>query len=322
MKLKSAIRLLVDHFKRHYQFTIFILALANILLPLCTQASEGQADHPAKQFAFAEALFTEGDYYRAITEYKRFIFYFPKNKLIEKSAFRIGESYFRAKKWHEAINTFALFTIQYPQSSMSTEALYLKGMAEKQLKRYRDSLSTFQEIIRSKSNDFTDKAIYQSALIMMDKEEWQEARKTFLLVPKKSPLSESANIMYSSLGYIDDIPQKSPAVAGTLAAILPGAGHLYTERPRDALVAFLLNVAFIVSAVELFHHENYVAGGIVTFFEIGWYTGNIYSAVSSAHKYNKRNKEDFIRHLQETSSISIRHDPATSSNHLMVNYRF
>jgi hypothetical protein len=54
--------------------------------------------------------------------------------------------------------------------------------------------------------------------------------------------------MYSSLGYIDDIQQKSPAVAGTLAAILPGAGHLYTERPRVALVAFLLNVAFIVSA--------------------------------------------------------------------------
>ena len=309
-------------FKRHYQFTIFILSLAIFLLPLCTQASEGQADHPAKQFAFAEALFTEGDYYRAITEYKRFIFYFPKNELIEKSTFRIGESYFRAKRLDEAINTFALFTIHYPQSSMSTEALYLKGMAEKQLKHYSDSLSTFQEIIRSKSNDFSDKAIYQIALIMMEKEEWQEARKTFILVPKNSPLSESANIMYSSLGNIDDIPQKSPAVAGTLAAILPGAGHLYTERPRDALVAFLLNVAFIVAAVELFHHENYVAGGIVTFFEIGWYTGNIYSAASSAHKYNKRNKEDFIRHLQETSSISIRHDHATSSNHVMVNYRF
>jgi TolA-binding protein len=309
-------------FKRHYQFTIFLLALAIFLLPLCTQASEGQAVHLAKQFAFAEALFTEGDYYRAITEYKRFIFYFPRNTLIEKSSFRIGECYLKAKRWHEVIDTFALFTIQYPQSSMSMEALYLKGIAEKQLKQFSNSLSTFQEIIGSKSNDFTDKAIYQSALIMMEKEEWQEARKTFLLVPKNSPLSESANIMYSSLGYIDDIPQKSPAVAGTLAAILPGAGHLYTERPRDALVAFLLNVAFIVSAVELFHHENYVAGGIVTFFEIGWYTGNIFSAVSSAHKYNKRNKEDFIRHLQETSSISIRHDHATSSSHLMVNYRF
>jgi outer membrane protein assembly factor BamD (BamD/ComL family) len=82
-------------FKRHYQFTIFILALANIFLPLCSQVSEGQIDHPAKQFAFAEALFTERDYYRAITEYKRFIFYFPQNTRIEKAAFRIGECYFR-----------------------------------------------------------------------------------------------------------------------------------------------------------------------------------------------------------------------------------
>ncbi len=101
-----------------------------------------------------------------------------------------------------------------------------------------------------------------------------------------------------------DLPKKSPAVAGSLAAILPGAGHLYTERPRDALVAFLLNGAFIVAAVELFRHDNYWAGGIVTFFEVGWYAGNIYSAVSSAHKYNKKVQDDYLEQLRNQEGVS------------------
>lgn len=29
-------------------------------------------------------------------------------------------------------------------------------------------------------------------------------------------------------------------------------------------------------------------GGILLFFEAGWYGGNIYNAVNNAHKYNRR----------------------------------
>jgi len=285
-------------------------------------AAETQFDNAEGQFSFAETLFAEGDYYRAISEYKRFAFFFPENRLVEKCAYRIGESYYKAKRWREALQTFTSFIMKYPESPMLPGAIYHKGVSEKQLKRYTDALSTFQELIKSKSPEFTDKALYQSAIVLMEMEEWQQAREAFAVVPKGSPLSKSASIIASEIMHMDDLPKKSPAIAGTLAAVLPGAGHLYTERPRDALLAFLLNGAFILGAVELFHHENYVAGGIVTFFEIGWYTGNIYSAVSSAHKYNKRTREDFIEHLKETSNLSLQHDSKTSSNYLMFSLKF
>jgi hypothetical protein len=104
--------------------------------------------------------------------------------------------------------------------------------------------------------------------------------------------------------------------------VVPGAGHLYTERPRDALVAFLLNGTFIWAAVELFDDEKYVAGGIVTFFELGWYSGNIYSAVSSTHKYNRRVKEEFLQNLKNRSFLSYYHDSKRSSNYLMLSMSF
>jgi len=307
----------------HAWLIVCMMAITAVLIPPdMAGAAETHVIEVDRQFSFAEALLAEGDYYRAISEYKRFTYFFPQNKLVETCNYRIGESYYRAKRWQEAREAFTTFIIRYPASQMIPGALYLKGMAEKQLRRYMDALSTFEKVIKSKSNEFADKAVYQSAIVHMEMEEWQKARETFSLVPKDSRLSGSAAILASELLHIDDLPKKSPATAGTLAAILPGAGHLYTERPTDALVAFLLNGAFIFGAIELFRHENYVVGGIVTFFEVGWYTGNIYSAVSSAHKYNKKTREDFIERLKETSSVSFWHDRETSSNYLMFSFKF
>jgi TolA-binding protein len=299
-----------------------IAIMAVFLPPGMAVAAETHVIDADRQFSFAEALLAEGDYYRAISEYKRFTYFFPENKLVETCNYRICESYYRAKRWQEAREAFTSFITRYPASPTIPGARYLKGMAEKQLRQYTDALSTFEELIKSKSNEFVDKAVYQSAIVYMEMEEWQKARETFSLVPKGSRLSGSASVMASELQHMDDLPQKSPATAGSLAAIIPGAGHLYTERPRDALVAFLLNGAFIWGAIELFHHDNYVAGGIVAFFEIGWYTGNIYSAVNSAHKYNKKTREDFIEHLKEISSVSFHHDGTMSSNYVIFSLKF
>jgi tetratricopeptide (TPR) repeat protein len=282
----------------------------------------GVKDNIERQFEYAESLFEEGDYYRAITEYKRYIFFFSEGEKTARCYFRIGESYFNAKKWTSAIDALKVFITRFPYSPMLNDAFYLKGMAEKNLKRYEDALSTLDKIIKTSSGEYRNKAIYQSALIFVDMGEWKKAGDTFLKIPKESLLFPAARNFSSGLEYIDNLPAKSPAIAGSLAAVVPGAGHLYTERPRDALVAFLLNGTFIWAAVELFDDEKYVAGGIVTFFELGWYSGNIYSAVSSTHKYNRRVKEEFLQNLKNRSFLSYYHDSKRSSNYLMLSMSF
>jgi TM2 domain-containing membrane protein YozV len=91
---------------------------------------------------------------------------------------------------------------------------------------------------------------------------------------------------------------KDPTVAGVLA-IVPGAGHLYCERPRDALISFLLNGALIYAAYEAFDEDLEVLGAVIAFFELSFYAGNIYSAVSSAHKYNRDEKNRFLNSLKK-----------------------
>ena len=283
-------------------------------------AGAGEGDRE-KQLGFAESLYSEGDYYRAITEYKRFNFLYPVDLLVEKSDFRIGECYFKAKRWSEAIDVFKPFILKYPRGSFRDNAIFMRGQAEKQLKRYPDALSTFDELIKSQSLAFSDKASYERTMILVEQEEWVKAREAFATLSEDNPLYPSAIRFSQGLERMDQIPQKSPAVAGTLAAILPGAGHLYTERPRDAFVSFLLNGSFIWAAIELFRNNNYVAGGIVTFFEVGWYSGNIYSAVSSAHKFNRRVQDEFIQGLKEKSGLSFYRDQ-DGANYLMYSMKF
>ena len=275
-----------------------------------------------KQFDFAEYLFNETDYYRAISEYKRFIFLYPFHPLAEKSRFKICECYYKAKRWHEAVEALNRFIADYPASPLKEDAFYLKGLSEKELKFYKEAISSLEVASLSLSDGLRNRSFFQIALVYVDLEDWKAARTYFSKISDTSPLYPSAWTFSSELENVDMLPRKSPGLAGTLAAVLPGAGHLYTERPRDALVAFLLNGAFIWAAIELFKDDNYVAGGLVTFFELGWYTGNIYSAVGSAHKYNRRVKNEFIQNIKERTSLTYYYDRDDSRHYVALSVSF
>jgi len=201
----------MKYFSDKYQSLIVCLLFSAVLclIPSAVRAVELQGNASDRQFSFAEALLAEGDYYRAITEFKRFVFFFPKDVLVEKSTFRIAESYYQAKRWSEAVDAFSAFSTKYPQSLMTVNALYFKGLAEKELKRYKNALLTFQEIISAKSKYYTDKAIYQSALVLIEMGEWQRSMQTFSLVPQGSPLSSSAHILSSGLERMDETSRKN-----------------------------------------------------------------------------------------------------------------
>jgi tetratricopeptide (TPR) repeat protein len=306
----------IDHFLLVIAFGVLIVIS---VVPCPSYAVDSDAD---RQFSFAESLFTEGDYFRAISEFKRFIHYHPLDVRSEKAFFKVAESYYLAKRWTEAAAAIDSFITRYPNSPLVVDALWIRGMCEKNLNRREEALATFDKIMRAYRGESRNRALYQSAIIYVEMEQWDRARVMFSRVEVGSFLYPASTHWSKGLEGIKDLPSKSPAVAGSLAAVLPGAGHVYTERYRDGLVAFLLNASFIVAAVELFRHDNNVAGGIMTFFEIGWYSGNIYSAVSSAHKFNKNIKGDYLKDMKEKSGFSFFHDPARSSTYVMYNFEY
>ncbi len=258
------------------------------------------------QMGLGDYFFQEGDYYRAITEYKRFLFFFPQNVRTVEAYWKIARSYFHGKKWDEALSASNDLIKKFPFSPYEAEALLLSGLCFKEKKYYSQARLFFQRAKEEATDDtLADEAQWQIAATYLKEEKWQEASAEYKKIDPQSKLYPQSDHMAQGLDRIQEIPQKSPATAGILAALLPGSGHLYTERYRDAAVAFLLNGVFIWGMVEAFEQKNYVVGGILTFFELGWYSGNIYSAVSSAHKYNQRKKQEYLDSLEKGRGFSL-----------------
>ncbi len=292
--------------RRREGIFFLIWAFFFMRLPLPLEAQEGGVRilDEKLQMELADHFFSAGDYYRAITEYKRFLFFFPQSTQAEDVYFKMAKSYFHGKKWEEALLTLDRWQKEFSHSSRQGEAYLLKGLCFLGKREYTQAHYFFNLAwITSPGTNIAEEAYFQSGRAYMEEEKYKEAAAAFRKIDRASPLFARGEYWAQGLEKIGEVPQKSPATAGILAAILPGAGHVYCERYRDAIMAFLLNAAFIWGMVEAFQHENYALGALLTVFELGWYSGNIYSAVSSAHKYNKEKKKEYLRELEKGSFL-------------------
>ncbi|MBI5207988.1 MAG: outer membrane protein assembly factor BamD [Candidatus Firestonebacteria bacterium] len=258
-----------------------------------TRAEENLESY--KMFDFAENLFKEKEYSKAITEYKRFIFNHPETPKVIEAKYKLGLCYFMGEKWDTAIKEFQLIANDYPDKEEGKLSLIKLSECYFAKNEYILAINELNNFIEDNASDKRIKNIYfKAGFYSLYDNNIEKAQEKF----NKTDNAELKNtpIEFSKL------PQKSPIVAGTLSAIIPGAGQFYIKRYSDGIYSFILNGIFIWGAVESFKNDQNVAGGIITFFELGWYSGNIYNAISNAHKFNKRTKIDFLKKLDEKYS--------------------
>ncbi len=222
-----------------------------------------------KQFGFAEQTMEKGDYLRAVVEFERFLQFFPEDKKVPKAKLLIAQCYLKAKDYEAA-----------------------RKSLHETLNAYKGTLAGGKALF------------YRLGWIQMQTGKWHEASETFKTVGAGSPLFPNAqDLSAKSLGG-ELLPYKDPTTAGALS-VVPGLGHVYCERYKDGLVAFLLNGLFIWATIEAFHEDQEVLGAVLGFVELGFYSGTIYSAVNSAHKHNRKLKDDFLQGLPDAVDLNF-----------------
>jgi outer membrane protein assembly factor BamD (BamD/ComL family) len=285
---------------------IKLLCTTIILCGICLiNPAFGQAkatDRAEDIFSFAEHLFAEGEYYRAITEYKRLLFHYPQHPKTGEARLQIGNCYLRGGQYAEAIAHFqSLLTLSLPEK-INSKLLYKIAEAYYEKGEYTNARRQLETLINQFPNAAElDEAHYLIGRSYLSQADWQKAAAEFGQIEKGVDAEGLSQEAFKGA----DLPYKSPKLAGGLSAVVPGLGQLYAGHKQDALVALLLNGAFIWGTIESFRHDNDVAGGILLFFELGWYGGNIYSAVSSTHKYNKKLEDDFREELNSRFKFSL-----------------
>ncbi|MFH2074231.1 MAG: tetratricopeptide repeat protein [Pseudomonadota bacterium] len=246
-----------------------------------------------RQFTFD--LFTAREYYRAITEAKRYTSLFPEGGHAGEMAKLIGDAYLMSHEWAEAIAAYDEFLMQFPDSPLANTATFHKAICLVKQGNTAEAERLFQLILSGANPEKKGDAARWEILLLIRQNRFEEAEKLLREQMIRQEIDQEASLLEEILANKKSVRYKSPETAGVLSAILPGSGQFYNERYKDGVYSFLLNALFILGAYKAFDSDNYGLGGALALFEIGWYTGSIYGAVGGAHKYNRKIDEDHFR---------------------------
>jgi tetratricopeptide (TPR) repeat protein len=293
-------------------FTIFFLFIS---FSRCVAGSDPEPDlnssiiiNPDKQFNFAEYYFSKKDYLMAVAEYNRFIYFFPEDQRVETVMYRIGMSYYLGEHFKNAIDSFNAVIDRYVDTDLSIKSYFMISEAHVKLNAFGLAIINLNNLITlTHDENVKDEAYYRLGWIYIETSSWEKARLYFSKISTKNKTKYRLERLSTELNKEKSIPKKDPGLAGFLS-IMPGAGYLYCERYQDALIAFLLNGGLIYAAYESFDDHNNALGGVIAFVEFGFYAGNIYGAVTSAHKYNRKQTGQFIEKLKNNTKINLSAD--------------
>ncbi len=271
--------------------------LAILLQPAVLRAERIVLDSE-KQMAFARHYMEQEEYDRAAQELERLTYFFPEDSRVPEARYMTGWCYLKQRRFERARKILWEVHEAHSGHALGGRALYLIGESYRLQGIGKEAAYYFDRVLAEYPDARTaEEARYRLGWVHMEAGQWREASQTFARVGEQSPLRETALDLADKSMEGLDIPRKSPGAAGVMAGVLPGLGHAYCGRYQDAAVSFLINGAFAWAAVEAFDQDHEVLGGILGFLELGFYSGNIYSAVNCAHKHNKNARKSFLEAL-------------------------
>ncbi|MBW2476044.1 MAG: tetratricopeptide repeat protein [Deltaproteobacteria bacterium] len=241
------------------------------------------------QMTLGNSFLAEGDYYRAITEYKKLTFLFPDSDRVPEALYQIGIAYYRGEDYASAAKSFAKVRQTYAATYFSSAAFH-EGLCFDKLGQDEAAIEAFERArwFDTAHPDASNAqiGIALSAAKRDDPVTSRQALTDFLDRYPGDNREPGVHTSFTLLDMYEAQPKKSPALAGTLSAIIPGSGQVYAEHYRDGIVAFVVNGLFIAGTVTAINHENYALAGIVGGVGLPFYVGNIYGAANASRKWN------------------------------------
>jgi TolA-binding protein/TM2 domain-containing membrane protein YozV len=296
---------------------ILLLYLAGMAQPVAA------AERADLLWDFAGHLYQEQDFYRALSEYQRFLFLFPTDSRVPEAELQIGRCYRQDGKFQKAFRHLIRLHNRRAEEPAGREALLEMVKIREEQGRYPEAIYWTKQFIERYPDYAEIDAVYlHLAWLQIDSGKYKEAITTLGMLQSESTHYPGARSLRQALEQRPETGKKSPVVAGTLSAVLPGSGHLYAGRPGQAASSFLLNALFIAGAVLAFQNDSPVLGGILVFFELGWYQGGIRSAVQAARQENEKQERKYRRELKQRYRLSLGLEPGKERMALSVRLSF
>jgi len=249
-----------------------------------------------EQLGFADALRGEGDYYRAITEYKRALHFCRDDSLSAHARAGVGETLFEASRYQLVVDWYQELATE---DARLQHAELLAGRSLFRLGRYGRAIGLLSPLhdLQVPSAQ-AGEASYYVGLSQIRIGKFRQAEASLSLVGDASPCSDRARRHLELLRNEPRPSRKSPGVAAALA-VVPGAGYAYAEHYGTAVASLIVNGLLGWAIVDAFRDGNDGAGGFYALLGAGFYVGNITGSAQSADRYNTYQEERFQARFPE-----------------------
>lgn len=279
------------------------------------------------QFRYAQALFEQKDFIAAQVEFKRFIHFFPQDSRHTRADYTAGVALFHSGQFYEAAKRFDTIIRQAKDidSPWAQKSCFMQSQAFEAMGNIGYAQVVLQNYLKlTRDTELKDRIYLELARMhiqntaTLGKNELGHARKNLRLISAEKQREYNIEEQLETIDNALYAPKKNPVLAGILA-IIPGGGMLYCERYKDAFISFCFNTGLIWAAYTAFDHDNPALGGVITFVETGFYSGNIYGTITAAHKHNKASR---IKILNQTFNFEPGFDPVNKSYFLRLKHSF
>jgi hypothetical protein len=239
---------------------------------------------------FADHLFLDGDYYRAITEYRRFLFLVQgQGSDASRAAMAMGEALLRGEQWDAAGRQFDGIAARTGELSLRHEALF--GAARAYLEDARPELAKprFRLIATDESAEpaLREESRWLLAWGHFDAGELSTARTLFAdLSRDEGPHRDDAGGVVDAMDDREHLDLKDPLLAA-LFSLVPGGGHFYLGQWATGLTALTWNGLFLFAAASAWLAGDWGVAVVLTVAELGWYSGSMFGAISGAYRHNR-----------------------------------
>ncbi len=285
--------------KNHAVFDARRSMLAAAIVALASAAAAAGALPPATEaglFAFANQLRDDGDFDRAVTEYGRLLFHFPKTERTGSARLAIARCHARLKAWDTAESTLArLADMGAPWTRAAT---YERALVRRGAERYESAALAYHTFATDYPTDpRAGEARWGRAWCLLLVHRFARAEEAFRTIAAPDPRAGAAARLAEACRGIEGRPRKSPLLAGVLS-IVPGLGHFYVGRPKDGLVSLGVNALFGLGATSAFRHGAKAAGWTLGLFGVNFYAGGIFGGVNWAHRANREKAQKAVDALR------------------------
>lgn len=280
----------------------------------CTPAVNSFAKENPSRLDFAINLFGQQDYFRAVTEAKRFVFINPDSPRRHEAHLLIADASVKLNELTLAKQYYRMVITQSGDLSLSKKAVWGLGRAVEASGNRAAVYKFYQNLVanppldKQAGFDLKNNARIRLGWLNLEDGQWFKAQEILSQVDQDHSSARLA--MSLGLGAEDGkkLAYKNPRTAGLASAVLPGAGQLYVGRPTDAALSFGLNAVFTYAVWESYRKKSWAALALFSITELSFYTGNIYNAVNGAHIHNRTLRGVFLKKLRLKSSWHISFD--------------